>query len=83
MSNPRKARARHLIQLGDILQKSGLADALGLKGDLQNTPEMAEPCALLAGALEYLKGHLNTLNPEQQKALRQRGMEILGQAPQK
>jgi len=55
----RKARTRTLIQLGGLIEKSGLLAELGLKtgDDLQRDPECLESAAVLMGALgEIIQG---------------------------
>jgi hypothetical protein len=66
-----------------MVKKSGLADALGLEGDLQKTPEMAEPCALLTGALDYLNDYLKTLGHEEKQSLKRRGVSLLREEPER
>ncbi|WP_075261624.1 conjugal transfer protein TraD [Candidatus Odyssella acanthamoebae] len=58
----RKARTRTLIQLGGLIEKAGLLDAIGLipGSDLQKDP-LKQPLALsLLGALLEIKQDLQT-----------------------
>ncbi|MBL0941159.1 MAG: conjugal transfer protein TraD [Alphaproteobacteria bacterium] len=73
-SNPRSSRTRTLIQLGGILDKSGLVTAfdIALGDDLQRDEHTFDPAAALLGALLELnkqlqedgqndKGHVNQM----------------------
>ena len=61
MKMERKARTRTLIQLGGLLVKSGLVEALGipLGVDLENNPEGKEKAYQL---LSFLEGCTKTKN---------------------
>lgn len=76
----RRARTRTLIQLGGLIEKSGLTDVLDIElgQDLQQDEECFEANATLLGALLDLKKSWNDENIEQQKVLwAQRGKEML------
>ena len=77
----RKARTRTMIQLGGLLEKSGLLDDLNLApgDDLQKDPDCFDSAAILMGALHELRAILYTEEAEAQKILwRERGKEMLG-----
>lgn len=59
-TDERRARTRTLIQLGGLIEKSGLLDPLGLVigADLQKDEEMYEPMLQLFGALCDLDAQL-------------------------
>ncbi len=56
----RRARTRSLIQLGGLIEKSGLMDHFGLAlgSDMQKDLETKYPVAAFMGALLELKQHL-------------------------
>jgi hypothetical protein len=77
----RKSRTRTLIQLGGLLEKSGLLDDLNLApgDDLQKDPECFDSAAILMGALCELRTSFHIDNASAQKLLwRERGKEVLG-----
>lgn len=77
----RKARTRTMIQLGGLIEKSGLLDDLNLTpgDDLQRDPDCFDSLAILMGALCELHTALNTDDANAQKLLwRERGKEALG-----
>lgn len=77
----RKARTRTLVQLGGLIQKSGILDDLNLTpgDDLQKDPDCFDSAATLMGALCELRQSLHTENAAAQKLLwRERGKEMLG-----
>jgi hypothetical protein len=61
-SKQRRARTRALIQLGGLIEKSGLLDVFGitLGEDLQKSPNMKEPIASLFKGLLELKEIANS-----------------------
>jgi hypothetical protein len=61
-SKQRRARTRSLIQLGGLIEKSGLLDVFGitLGEDLQKSPNMKEPIASLFKGLLELKEIANS-----------------------
>lgn len=67
----RKARTRTLIQVGGLVEKSGLLEALNLQvgDDLQRDPVCLESAAILMGALKDLLHHFYTDNSKAQKIL--------------
>jgi hypothetical protein len=67
----RRARTRTLIQLGGLVEKSGLTDLLDIElgQDLQQDGECFESNAILLGGLLELKNTLNQDDKEQQKIL--------------
>lgn len=67
----RRARTRTLIQLGGLVEKSGLADLLDIElgQDLQQDEECFEANAVLLGGLIELKNMLRQDANEQQKLL--------------
>lgn len=67
----RRARTRTLIQLGGLLEKSGIADLFGitLGQDLQRDDEISEEVAAIMGALVELKSSCGTEYFQQQKLL--------------
>ena len=76
----RKARTRTMIQLGGLIEKSGLLDDLNLTpgDDLQRDPDCFDSAAILMGALCELLQNFNTEDEPAQKILwRERGKEIL------
>lgn len=77
----RKARTRTLVQLGGLLQKSGILDDLNLTpgNDLQKDTDCHESVAILMGALCELRQNLQTDDAAAQKMLWcERGKEVLG-----
>lgn len=77
----RKARTRSLIQLGSLIQKSGLLDDLNLTpgDDFQKDLDCHESVAILMGALCELRQTLHTDDAEAQMLLWcERGKEALG-----
>ena len=77
--NQRKLRARHLIQLGALVEKIGLAGTLELEGDFQNEPESEESMAVLLGALDYVKWLLEQEGKaaDNRKIFEERGRKLL------
>ena len=78
-SAQRRARTRHLIQLGGLLEKAGLAETFGISlgADLQKDPSMKMPMAALFKALL----DLNDLAQSKQGNFTlwaQQGLEALG-----
>ncbi len=76
----RKAKTRTKIQLGGLLEKSGILDDLNLVpgDDLQRDPDCFDSAAILMGALCELRQHLHTENATAQKLLWcERGKEML------
>lgn len=67
----RRARARTLIQLGGLVEKSGLTNLLKIElgQDLQQDEECFESNAVLLGGLLELKNILSQDDSEQQKLL--------------
>lgn len=61
-SRQRRARTRSLIQLGGLIEKSGLLETFGitLGEDLQKSPNMQEPIASLFKGLLELKEIANS-----------------------
>lgn len=77
----RKARVRTLIQLGGLIEKSGILDDLNLSpgDDLQKDPDCFDSAAILMGALCELHTALNTDDASAQMVLWcERGKEALG-----
>lgn len=77
----RKARVRTMIQLGGLIQKSGILDDLNLTpgDDLQKDTDCHESVAILMGALYELRQNLHTEDAAAQKLLWcERGKETLG-----
>lgn len=77
----RKARTRTLIQLGGLIEKSGILDALNITpgDDLQKDPNCHESAAILMGALCELRQNLHTEDAQAQKTLWcERGKQALG-----
>jgi hypothetical protein len=75
----RKQRTRTLIQIGGLLEKSGLLDQLEIApgDDLQKDAEALPKAAILFGALLEIADQLND-NSEQQKLLwEQKGKSVL------
>ena len=78
----RKARTRTLIQLGGLIEKSGLLQELGLKtgDDLQRDPECHESAAVLMGGFIELHKALSEVDGQAQKLLwAERGKKGLGE----
>ncbi|MBX9804529.1 MAG: conjugal transfer protein TraD [Alphaproteobacteria bacterium] len=78
----RKARTRTLIQLGGLVEKSGLLEELGLKAgdDLQRNIECMEGAAILMGGLSELRRNLDGEATTGQKLLwAETGKKILGE----
>jgi hypothetical protein len=78
----RKARTRTLIQLGGLVEKSGLLDTLGLKvgADLQRDETCLEGAAVLVGGFSEVHSMLQSSDSHAHKILwAERGKEILGQ----
>lgn len=67
----RKARTRTLIQLGGLIEKSGLLPTLGLKvgDDLQRDATCLESAAVLMGGLSELNMMLQSNDSHSQKIL--------------
>lgn len=81
--NFRKARTRTLIQLGGLIEKSGLLDLLDIEAgqDLQKDPDTLDAAATLMGALLSLQETLHLEEAETQKMLwRLQGKKALGQS---
>jgi hypothetical protein len=77
----RKVRTRTLIQLGGIVDKSGLLEPLNitLGDDLQKDYEHLESVAILAGALSDLRVRLYDEDAEAQKMIwLEMGKGVLG-----
>lgn len=77
----RKARTRTLIQLGGLVEKSGILDDLNLTpgDDLQKDPDCHESAAILMGALCELRQNLHAEDAQAQMILWcDRGKEALG-----
>jgi hypothetical protein len=78
----RKARTRTLIQLGGLVEKSGLLEPLNitLGDDLQKDFDCLESAAILAGALSELRqGFFGDEAAAQKMIWLERGKGILGQ----
>ncbi|MBX9806105.1 MAG: conjugal transfer protein TraD [Alphaproteobacteria bacterium] len=78
----RKARTRTLIQLGGLVEKSGLLEPLNISlgDDLQKDYEHLESTAILTGALLELRGRFYDEDAQTQKILWcEQGKEVLGQ----
>lgn len=76
----RKARTRTLIQLGGLIEKTGLLDFVELETgqDLQKDPDTFEGTATLMGALLSLKESFQAEDADAQKILwASRGKEEL------
>ena len=69
--NERKARTRTLIQLGGLIEKSGLLPLFDLQtgDDLQKDPETFEGAATLFGALLSLKEEIQLEDADACKTL--------------
>lgn len=67
----RKTRTRTLIQLGGLVEKSGLLSLLELNlgDDLQRDPECFESVATLMGALGEIQDRLSREDADTQKIL--------------
>lgn len=67
MSSLRQSRTRTLIQLGGLLEKSGLIDALQIEmgQDLQKDSEVFSKIALLMGLLEETLDQLKHATPDE------------------
>lgn len=77
----RKARTRTLIQLGGLIEKSGLLNELNLApgDDLQKDHDCHESAAILMGALCELRQSFHTEDASAQKIIWcERGKEIFG-----
>lgn len=77
----RKARTRTLIQLGGLVEKSGLLDPLNitLGDDLQKDYDCLESAATLLGAFTELCGSFYSEEAEAQKMIwLERGKVMLG-----
>jgi hypothetical protein len=77
----RQARTRTLIQLGGLVEKTGLADHFDilLGADLQKDMEMKQPMAALVGALLELKRLLEEEQPSH-STLAEKGLRFLDQS---
>ena len=78
----RKARTRTLIQLGGLVEKSGLLEPLNitLGDDLQKDYEHLESIAILMGALSELRGSFYGEEAAAQKMIwLEGGKQVLGQ----
>lgn len=78
----RKAHTRTLIQLGGLIEKSGILDDLNLApgDDLQKDPDCHESAAILMGALCELRQNLHADDAQAQMLLwYERGKEALSQ----
>lgn len=78
----RKARTRTLIQLGGLIEKSGLLELLGINtgDDLQRDPDCFESAAILMGALGEIHFQLSSDTAHAQKILwAERGKVALSQ----
>ena len=76
----RRARTRTLIQLGGLLDKSGLLEVLEIQTgqDLKKDPDTLDTAATLMGSLLFLKEFFHGEEAETQKMLwRLRGKEAL------
>ena len=76
----RKARTRTLIQLGGLVEKSGILEPLNITpgDDLQKDYEHLESAAILTGALSELQGRFYDEEVAAQKVLwLARGREVL------
>ena len=67
----RRARTRTLIQLGGLVEKSGLLDKFGIQvgDDLQKDPEVFDDAATLLGAFLENKDALELPEADAQKML--------------
>ena len=77
----RKAKTRTKIQLGGLIEKSGILDDLNLTpgDDLQKDPDCHESVAILMGALCELRQNLHSEYAQAQMLLwRERGKAALG-----
>lgn len=76
----RQARTRTLIQLGGLLEKSGLIEELSISlgSDLQKDVNLKAPVSLLMGALLHLKLELKD-NSLSRTLLQERGMKALAE----
>lgn len=77
----RKARTRTMIQLGGLIEKSGILEPLNITlGDnLQKGDEHLTSTAILTGALSDLRGRFYGEEAEAQKMIWcERGKEVLG-----
>ena len=77
----RKARTRTLIQLGGLIEKTGLLGHLDLASgdDLQKDPNTYESVATLMGALAELSESLSANDAPQRLLWREKGKAILAQ----
>ena len=81
LASLRKRRTRTLIQLGGLIEKSGLMEKLEIEvgDDLQEGVQSLKAATLL-GALGDLVGYLTLSESDAQKSLwAQKGKEIFGQ----
>ncbi len=79
--NCRKARTRTLIQLGGLVEKSGLLELLEINtgDDLQKDPECFEAASILMGAFAEIYSQLLLDTTDAQKILwAERGKVALG-----
>ena len=77
----RKARTRTLIQLGGLVEKSGILEPLNISlgDDLQKDYEHLESTAILTGALLELRGRFyGEEAPAQKMIWCERGKGVLG-----
>lgn len=77
----RRARTRTLIQVGGLVDKSGLLDLLGIEAgqDLQKDVDTIDQAATLMGSLLFLKSFCQEEDAETQKMLWcLKGKEALG-----
>jgi len=77
----RKAKTRTKIQLGGLIERSGILDDLNLTpgDDLQKDPDCHESVAILMGALCELRQTLHADDAQAQMILwGERGKEALG-----
>jgi hypothetical protein len=63
--------------MGGLVEKSGLAELLGLQGDLQKDQEMYDSNAILLGGLVFLRHVLSGPHAQENAAkFQQKGEEI-------
>ncbi len=80
-SSFRKKRTRTLIQMGGLVEKSGLMEHLDIDSgdDLQEDFEASKKAATLLGALQTIVESLQNSEAPQQKLLwAQKGKEVFG-----
>lgn len=79
MSKLRQSRTRTLIQLGGLLEKAGLTDALQIEmgQDLQKDTDVFSKIALLMGLLEETLKRLKHATPDEVTHWIQQGRSIL------